>query len=796
MRKLKAKPLEARFLRASCDPSLFNFISTEELPDLVEFLGQTRALKAAEFGIGIVGDGFNIYALGPSGIGKRTIFRTLLEKEAALKPVPPDICYVHNFKNPRHPTVMMLEAGLGKRLKEDMLSLIEILRVSMPALFESEAYKLRIKEIQESTQKKQQEAFNILEHKAETQGLTIVRTNQGLALGALKDGQILSEEEFASLPKEEKNAKEKLMRELHDEIAIFLEQMAQWHKEERQKIKEAVKYFTMVEVSSTIADVKKKYENNETISSYLSEVQKAIIENPTGFRKEENVSGMLSLGPEKPSFTPYQVNVLVDNSELKGAPVVYEDNPSFANLVGHIDQISQFGALVTDFSLIRAGALHKANGGYLLLDALKLLQQPYAYEGLKRTLRAKKVHLENIGQLMGFITTVSLEPDPAPLNLKVVILGERFLYYRLCAVDPEFPELFKVAADFDDGIPRNLENQLLFAQLLKSLANKENLRPLSKNAVAEMVEYSSRLVSDSKKMSTHVRSLADVLREADYWAAEEQSPRIENIHIEKAIEQQKYRESRIKDEFYEHIARGVLLIETSGTKIGQINGLSRFEIGTSAFGQPTCISARVHKGSGELIDIERMVRLGGPIHSKGVLILSGYIAGHYAQDLAPSLSASLVFEQSYSEVEGDSASAAEACCLLSAIGNIPLKQSLAITGSINQHGQIQAVGGTNEKIEGFFDICQGRGLHGEHGVIIPCSNVDRLMLRKDVVEAARKGLFHIYPVGTIDEAMEILTGLSAGVRNTKGRFPKGSINFKIETRLQRFAERKKKGSHK
>lgn len=790
MPKIKLKPLSAEVLRASCDPSVFGFMTTEELPDLAEFLGQTRALKAAEFGIGIKREGFNIYALGPAGIGKRTIFRTVLEKEARNKATPPDICYVHNFKNSRHPAVMLLEPGLGKRLKEDMHALIEILHISIPALFESETYRAKIKEIQENTQEKQQEAFKILEQKAEDQGLTILRTNQGLALGATKEGKILSEEEFAALPKEEKNATEKQMQELHDEIAGFLEKLATWHKEERQKTKEALKYFTMMEVESAITDVKKKYQNNPTISSYLTEVQQAIIENPNDFRKEEGISSILPFGGTKSSFNHYKINILVDNSELKGAPIIYEDNPNFSNLVGHIDQISQFGALFTDFTLIRAGALHKANGGYLLIDALKLLQQPFAYEALKRALKSKVVRLENVGQLMGFIATVTLEPDPVPIDLKVILLGERYIYYLLCAADPEFPELFKVAADFDDDIERNSENQLLFAQLLKSLTKKDHLKALDKSAVARMVEYSSRLASDTKKMSTHIGSLADILREADYWATQEKSPSITMTHIEKAIEEQKYRESRIKDQFHEHIARGILLIETTGEKIGQINGISRIEIGTSAFGQPACITARVHKGNGELLDIERMVKLGGPIHSKGVMILTGYIAGHYAPNHVLSLSGSLVFEQSYGEVEGDSASAAEACVLLSAIGEIPLKQSLAITGSINQHGQIQAVGGTNEKIEGFFDICKERGLTGDQGVIIPSSNVDRLMLRKDVVEAARAGLFNLYAVNTIDEAMEILTGLKAGTRDSKGNFPKNSINYNVEERLLSFAKRK------
>lgn len=790
--KAKIRPLNVEKLRRNCDPDLFSFKTTEELPPLKEFLGQTRALRAAHFGLNIEREGFNIYALGPIGIGKRSIFLSILEKEAAKKTTPPDICYVHNFKEPRHPKLLLLEPGLGKILKEDMRSLIEILKISIQALLESEAYREKIKEIQQENQNKQQKAFQTLQKKAEEYGLTLIRTNQGLAVGVTKNGKILLENEFDELPEKEKEEKEQLMTEVHDKIAIFLDDLAIWHKEERQKIKETIKHFTIMEVGSAIDDVKKKYEKNEEISCYLCEVQKAIIENPSDFQKEEPVSSRLPWGNMKPSFIPYEVNVLVDNSELKGAPVIYEDNPIFNNLVGHIDQISQFGALVTDFTLLRAGALQKANGGYLLVDALKLLSEPYAWQALKRSLIAKKAGIENIGQMMGFIASVSLKPDPLPLNIKVILLGERYYYYLLCALDPEFPELFKVAADFDENIDRNKDNQLLFAKLLKKLADNNQLLPLTNKAVAEMVEYASRLVSDTTKMSTEVSYLTDILREADHWAQNEKSPIIDNVHIEKAIDEQKYRVSRVKDELYENIIRGVLRIEISGSKIGQINGLSYVKIGTSTFGQPNCISAQVHKGKGEVIDIERIVKLGGPIHSKGVLILSGYIAGYYAPEQTLHLAASLVFEQSYGVVDGDSASLAEACALLSAIARIPLKQGIAVTGSINQHGQVQAVGGINEKIEGFFDVCQKLGLTGEQGVIIPLANVDRLMLRKDVIKACQEGQFQIFAVDHADQAMEILTGKSAGARNKKGQFPKPSINALVEKRLKEFAKKSNK----
>jgi lon-related putative ATP-dependent protease len=785
--KIEIKPLSYSLLISHCDPEQFDFKTTDEIPELAFYIGQQRALHAAKFGLGIKCDGFNIFALGPAGIGKRSVFKALLTKEASMHPTPNDICYVHNFKEPRKPHYLLLPPGMGKKFQEDMHSLVGTLRVSIPAIFESEAYRVKIKNIQELIQEKQEKAFNALEDAANARGFAIMHTPDGFVLNAMKDGKVLSEEEFAALPKEERETRNVVMRELYHEISNFLEQIPNWQKEQRQEMKDALRYFIVIEVGTLIKDVKKAYENQPSVLLFLNEVQQAITDHPGDFRKEEGPSFGMPMG-EKSRYTRYRVNVLVDNSGLKGAPVVYEDNPSLTNLVGRIDQVSQFGALVTDFTLLSAGALHKANGGYLLIDALKLLSQPYAWEALKRALRAKEIRMENIGQMTGFFITVSLEPEPIPLNIKVVLFGERNIYYILCAYDPEFAELFKVAADFEEEIERNKENQLLFAQLLKGLAAQDNLKPLAREAVARMVDYSSRMIGDSKKISTHVRSLADLLREADHWAQLEKSSVIDRHHIEKAIIEQEYRASRIKDEQYEHIARGLKLISTEGSEIGQINGLAYLQLGTLAFGIPTRISATVHIGSGEVVDIERQVRLGGPIHSKGVLILSGYLSGQFAKDIPLSLSASLVFEQSYGGIEGDSASAAELAVLLSAIAQIPLKQGIALTGSVNQHGQIQAIGGINEKIEGFFDICRSRGLNGEQGVIMPKANVDMLMLRPEVVMAAKEGLFNVYAVAHIDEVMTILTGLNAGVRNKAGNFPKGSVNYLVEMQLLSYSQ--------
>ncbi len=787
----KIKPLKTNLLRNTCDPGQFDFTTTDELPDFSEFVGQNRALKAASFGIGINREGFNIFALGPSGIGKRSVMRALLEKEALKKGMPKDICYVHNFLNPREPLVLTLTAGLGKKLADDMQQLIDILRNSLPAIFESPDYTARIKEIQEETRSKQDEALALLEEEAKKNRLTIMRTAQGFVLGSINgQGEIISDKEFEALPEEEKLTRENLIKELHKHLTDYLEKIPDWQKEQREKMKEALKYFTMLQVGAVIDDLKSKYKDNEAITNYLRSVQQAIIDNPTDFRKKSDaMPGMFNFPLDETAFNRYRVNVIVDHKLSKTAPIIFEDNPTFANIVGRIDQVSHFGALYTDFTFIRAGALHKANGGYLLLDAYKLLTQPFAWDGLKRALKAKEIRVENIYQAMGVMGAVSLEPHPVRLDIKIVLMGERQIYYLLCAIDPDFLELFKVAADFDEEINRNPQNNLLFARLITNLSNKDKLKPLTKDAVAAVIDHASRIIGDSQKISTHIRALSDLLREADHYARENLQPSILAKHIEEAVEQQCYRASRIREKYYEGIERGQVLIDTKSSHIGQVNGLSYVKLGDFAFGFPTRITARKGVVKGQLIDIEREVKLGGPIHSKGVLILTGYITGQFAKNIPLSLSASLVFEQSYGGVEGDSASVAEACALLSAIAEIPLKQSIAITGSMNQHGHVQAIGGVNEKIEGFFDICTVQGLNNEQGVIIPAANIDKLMLRKDVVEAARLGKFHIYAVKNVDEALTILTGIEAGKPNSKGDFPKNSVNGRIQTTLLELAKK-------
>jgi predicted ATP-dependent protease len=537
---------------------------------------------------------------------------------------------------------------------------------------------------------------------------------------------------------------------------------------------------TLFAVGHRMAELRGAYTDQPDVLAYLDAFEHDVIDNVEDFRRgEDGGSGEgASLGSQRPSLRRYQVNVLVDHSDADGAPVVYEDNPSYQNLVGRVEHLSQLGTLITDFTLIKPGALHHANGGYLLLDAHKVLLQPYAWEGLKRALFSRQIRIESLAQLFSLVSTVSLEPDPIPLRLKVVLVGERLLYYLLCHYDPDFPKLFKVAADFNERIERNDESNQLYARLLGTLAREHQLKPLDRSAVARVIDHSARLAGDAERLSVHIGGIADLLQEADYCAAD----------VQQAIDGQIRRVDRMRERLYEEIQRGTILVDTDGERIGQVNGLSVIDLGNFAFGQPSRITATARLGEGDLVDIEREVELGGAIHSKGVLILSNFLASRYAPNRPLSLSASVVFEQSYGMVEGDSASLAELCALLSALAQLPIRQSLAVTGSVNQHGQVQPIGGVNEKIEGFFDVCRARGLTGQQGVLIPAANAKHLMLRDDVVEAANAGQFHVYPVDTVDQALELLTGVPAGAPDAQGAYPEGSANQRVDARLEELLQ--------
>jgi lon-related putative ATP-dependent protease len=737
-------------------------------------------------------------------VGKRSFVQQFFEQRAAQEPVPPDWVYYYNFKQKNNPCAIRLPAGKGMEFSRDMNGLIGELRSALSAAFESDEYRARRQILEQEFTDRQEKSLEGLQEKAKEGGFEMIRTPGGLVFAPVREGEVLTPDQYQALPEEERKQVQGRMEELQKELQEVLQQVPTIQREARERMKELNKDITRYAVGSLIDELQKKYAEISDIVTYLDNVEEDVIENVDELLpQDEEAAGSNPLaalmsrarGPEDPILRRYEINLLVDNSGLSGAPVIYEDNPTYQNLIGQVEHIAQMGALVTDFTLIKAGALHKANGGYLILDALKLLQQPYAWEALKRALRSRCIRLESIAQMLSLISTTSLEPEPIALNVKIALLGDRLLYYLLMQNDPDFRELFKVEADFEDDMDRSQENQMLYAQLVASMVRQFDLKPFDRGAVARVIEFASRIASDSSKLTTHLLPISEVLVEANYWADENGEGAVTAGDVEKAIQEQVFRADRIRERDHEGILDDIYKIDTSGERVGQVNGLSVLQIGDFAYGRPSRITSRVWAGKGSVIDIEREVDLGGPIHSKGVMILSGFLGARYAQKTPLALSATLAFEQSYGGVEGDSASSAELYALLSALSEVPIRQSIAVTGSVNQYGQVQAIGGVNEKIEGFFDICRARGLTGEQGVMIPASNVRHLMLREDIVQAVAQGKFAIYPIEHIDQGIELLTGTPAGAPGEDGEYPQDSINGKVLRRLEKFsAQQKEQGA--
>jgi len=761
-------PLRPDQLYTACDITKFQFETTDQLSELKQIIGQDRALQALRFAIGIQQQGYNLYVLGPSGLGKHTVVREYLTEQATHKAPSYDWCYVNNFSKPQEPTAVRLEPGQAPVFRQDMLQLVEDLRSAIPSAFEAEQYHERVQEIENDLKGVMESEFNKLAEEAESHNITLIRTPHGFAFAPVRDKEVISQKEFEKLPDEEQARIKEIIAALEDKLAGVLRQQPQWQREARSKVKALNQEVVMFAAGHLIDELKNKYLPNSVIQKYLNDVLQDVLNNLGDFQHEEESGDFIALSSGADTgFRRYAVNILVSHTDHDGAPVVYEDSPSYSKLVGAVEHTAHMGTLVTDFSLIKAGALHKANGGYLILDVLKLLQQPYAWDGLKRALTSREIKIQSLAQIYSLISTVSLEPEPIPLDIKIVLIGDRILYYLLHEYDPEFKQLFKVAADFDDRLARNPDNQQIYAHLIATLLRRDNLRPFDRGAVARVIEHSARLAGDAQKLSIEIMNIADLLREADHWAGEAQHPVVHREDIQKAIDEQIYRQDRIREHLHEQITRDILLIDTDGAKVGQINGLAVLELGEFAFATPTRITATARLGEGEVIDVEREVELGGATHSKGVFILSAFLGQRYANNRPLSLSASLVFEQSYGGIEGDSASMAELCALLSILSEVPIKQGLAITGSVNQRGEAQAIGGVNEKIEGFFDICKSRGLNGNQGVLIPASNVVHLMLRQDVIDACANQQFSIHAYNNVDEAISILTGKSAKAVNDK-----------------------------
>ena len=784
-------PLPPEQLYAVCDPSTLGFSSTDELPELDSALIHPRAVGAMHLGLDIPHEGYNLFVLGETGSGRHAIIHQLLEAERRHGTPPADWCYVNDFSHTTRPKLLRLPGGRGARLRDDMQHFVEELIPAISAVFESDEYRSRIDAMQEEEKHREEAALHELGHAAAELEVAFLRTPHGFAFVPMKSAEAtMSQDEFEQLPEERQLALTGHIKAMHERLHKLMNDFPRWRRDMQNRIKEAGSEALRATVTHLVDDLKPAYADLPAVGAYLDAALQDIIESGESLRESSRSEDDSETTTYSGSIAVqrYLVNLLVENPPDGGRPVVYEDHPTLQNLVGRIEHVVHMGTLLSNFTLIRAGALHRANGGFLVLDAVKVLSQPYAWEGLKRCLRAGEVRIESLSDLIGLTSTVQIEPEPMALELKVVLIGERLVYYLLSQYDPEFPALFKINADMESEIPRSAENTAHYARLIATLARRDSLPPLSAAAVARIIEHASRLASDAQRLSTRTQALDDLLHEASHFAATSAAPRVEVEHVETALAAHRQRNERLRERYRDEILRGTLLVDTAGSHVGQVNGLAVIQLGDSSFAHPVRITATARVGDGEVIDIEREVKLGGPIHSKGVLILSSFVASRFGAKAPLSLRASLVFEQSYGGVEGDSASLAELAALLSAIAGVPLHQSVAVSGSVNQFGAVQAVGGINEKIEGFFDICVARGLSGEQGVLIPAANVADLMLRREVVDAARAGQFHIWAVSDVDEALELLTGLTAGKADEKGEMPAGTFNARVAEGLARLAK--------
>jgi lon-related putative ATP-dependent protease len=765
--------------------------TSAEMPPLAEIIGQEQAVRALRFGLKTRGRGFNVYVAGMPGTGRKTAISTFLEEMARGMPVPHDWCYVYNFRDPMRPKALRLPPGVGRELKGDMENFVSEARKALTTAFESQEYARRREEIVEAVQKESSELAEELDRLARREGFILQRSPIGFVMIPVMEGRPVSEQEFGLLPPALRKEIQSRREALEEKIRAFLSQLREAERKVDNAVRELNRRVAIFAMEPLLKPLMDKYASLEEVKEYLREVQSDILENlPIILGRGKEQQRLPIQMPEiiEDPTERYRVNLIVDNSALKGAPVVMELNPTYQNLFGKIEKEARFGILITDYTMIRGGSAHRANGGFLVVPVEDLLANPLSWEGLKRAMMNSSLEIEEIPERLGFWTAKSLRPEPIPFDAKVILIGSPWLYHLLYVLDKDFKELFKVKAEFDTTMERNEENIRKYASFICTLCRKEGLKHLDPSGIAAVIDYSSRLASDKRKLSTLFANVSDIIREANFYASEEGAEYISRRHVERALEERVYRSSLIQRKIEEMIARGIILIDTEGEAVGQVNGLSVVDLGDYSFGRPNRVTATVGLGREGVIDIEREARLGGPIHTKGVLILSGFLNERYARHKPLSLSARLVFEQSYSGVEGDSASSAELYAILSALSGVPIRQCLAVTGSVNQKGEVQAIGGVNEKIEGFYQVCKVKGLNGRQGVIIPESNVQNLVLRDEVVEAIRAGKFHIYPVRTIDEGIEILTGLRAGERRPDGTFEEGTINYLVQRRLEEMAE--------
>jgi lon-related putative ATP-dependent protease len=773
-----------------------NCNSTAELQPLTQIIGQDRAVKALQFGLSMKDGGFNIYVSGMSGTGRKTAIVGFLQEKAKNMPVPPDWCYVNNFKDQNQPNALKLPAGKGKTFRDDMDKFTEDVKKELQKAFESEDYAQKRGSTVKKYDDDKNELWQEINQKANEAGFFLQRSPIGIAIIPVINGQPIADEQFTALPPKIREQIRERREKLQDEFRSAFRQFRDLDKNAEEavdKFNKDVATFAMDHLLETLLE---KYGDIDEVKEFLTEVKNDILDNldtllTAGQPKQQPALPFLMPGATEDPTSSYKVNLIVDNSDLQGAPVITEMSPTQPHLFGIVQKEARFGALLTDYTMIRGGSIHKANGGFIVIPVEDLLMDAVAWDSLKKTITSKQIKVEDIAQRLGYIATKTLTPEPIPFNAKIVIVGSPDIYYLLIQYDRDFKEIFKVKADFDTTMERNEENIKMYASFMCTLCNKDNLKHLDTTGIAAVIEYSSRLAEDQEKLSTWFSQVSDIIKEAAHYADEDKSEFTTGKHIERALEERLYRSNLIEQKLEKMIEEGTILVDTTGEKVGQINGLSVMSLGDFAFGKPSRITVSTGVGKKGIIDIEREAQMGGPIHTKGVQILSGFLYDRYAKEFPLSLTARLVFEQSYSGVEGDSASSTELYCILSALSGKPIKQHFAITGSVNQKGEVQAIGGVNEKLEGYYQLCKARGLDGQHGVVIPASNVKHLMLKQEVIDAMKAGKFHIYPVSTIDEGIEVLTGVPAGVLGKDGKYPVGTINRLVQDTLADMAEKSK-----
>ncbi len=780
-------------LRWNCDPSAFKFESTACLPPLTGIVEQDRPLRAIRFGLDIPSPGYNIYVSGLTGTGKTTVIKMFLDQIVAGVPVPDDWCYVYNFHDANSPLALNLPAGRAKVLRAEMNDLVNHLKTEIPKAFESKEYEQSLNALIAENQEAQQKLFRELQEKARRQGFALEVTKVGVSLVPLLNGKALPESDFEALDDAAKQEIEARRAGLQQDINGFLRQVREINKGSRERVNELNRRVGLYVVGVRIEEIREQWPDRPRVHAYLVDVQDHILSHLEDFtedgqKQETSQSREIKIEAPNDPFLKYKVNIVVDNTDVQGAPVVMETNPTYYNMFGRMERRAQFGTLTTDFTMIRAGSYLKANGGFLVINAHDALLNFGVWETLKRTVKNKEVRIEDLGEQYGIVPVAGMRPSPIPADVKVIMIGNQWIHQLMHSTDEDFRKIFKVKADFDYQMTRTETALRDYAAFIASRCHHESLPHFEPSAVARVAEYGARLVDDQRKLSARFSDIADIVREAGYWARKENTPTVTSAHVLRAEEEKYFRSSLIEDRLREMITDGTIMVDVAGAKTGQVNGLALMDLGDIRFGRPSRITVKTYLGKSGVIDIERESKMSGKIYDKGVLILGGFLGSRYAQEQPISVSASICFEQSYEGIDGDSASSTELYALLSSLAGVPIKQGIAVTGSVNQHGQIQPIGGVNQKIEGFFDVCRAKELTGEQGVMIPAQNVKNLMLRRDVVEAAREGKFRIYAVSNIDEGIEILTGVPAGER-VNGAYPEGTINFLVERRMKEYAEK-------